>query len=118
MARPFKRSKTLSSKNTAWAEAQKHLAGGVNSPVRSFKSVGGDPVFMKRGLGPCLYDIRGQKYIDYCLSWGAILLGHADPQTVQSIQSQAAKGTSFGTVTEYETALAIEIFHHLFVLRD
>ncbi|PIU40453.1 MAG: glutamate-1-semialdehyde-2,1-aminomutase [Candidatus Omnitrophica bacterium CG07_land_8_20_14_0_80_50_8] len=109
MARPFKRSKTLSSKNTAWAEAQKHLAGGVNSPVLSFKSVGGDPVFMKRGLGPCLYDIRGQKYIDYCLSWGAILLGHADPQTVQSIQSQAAKGTSFGTVTEYETALAIEI---------
>ncbi len=96
-------------KNKAWAEAQKHLAGGVNSPVRSFKSVKGDPIFMEKGSGPYLYDNQGRKYIDFCMSWGAMLLGHADKTTIRSIQTQAAKGTSFGTVTEYETALAIEI---------
>ncbi len=92
-----------------WEEAKKHLAGGVNSPVRAFKAVGGDPIFMRQALGPFLYDNRGNKYIDYCLSWGAILWGHADESTVRAIQRQAAKGTSFGTVTEYETNLAKEI---------
>ena len=95
--------------NKAWTEAQKHLAGGVNSPVRSFKSVGGGPIFIERGHGPYLYDINGQKYVDYCLSWGALLFGHADSRTVTAVQKQAAKGTSFGAVTEYETALAVEI---------
>ncbi len=95
--------------NRAWLEAQKHLAGGVNSPVRAFKAVGGNPVFIQKAKGPFLYDNQGKKYIDYCLSWGAILLGHADPALVQSIQHQAALGTSFGTVTETETALAKEI---------
>jgi len=90
-------------------EAKKHLAGGVNSPVRAFKAVGGEPIFMERAAGPFLYDIQGKKYIDYCLSWGAILLGHAEKSVIRSIQSQAAKGTSFGTATEYETALAKEI---------
>lgn len=95
--------------NRAWREAQKHLSGGVNSPVRSFRSVGGDPIFMKRGRGAYLYDNHKKKYIDYCLSWGAILFGHADPTTISAIHEQAVKGTTFGTVTEYETALAIEI---------
>ncbi len=99
----------MPAKNKAWGEAQKHLAGGVNSPVRSFKSVGGDPIFIERGCGSYLYDDHGKKYVDYCLSWGAILFGHADQDTVQAIQRQAAKGVSFGTVTNYETALAIEI---------
>ena len=93
----------------AWVEAQKHLSGGVNSPVRSFKAVRGEPIFMKSGRGPFLTDNREKKYIDYCLSWGAILLGHAHPAAIQAIQRQATKGTSFGTVTEYETALAQEI---------
>lgn len=85
------------------------MAGGVNSPVRAFKAVGGDPIFIRQALGPFLYDNQGNKYIDYCLSWGAILWGHADESTVRAIQRQAAKGTSFGTVTEYETNLAKEI---------
>ena len=95
--------------NRLWKEAQKNLAGGVNSPVRAFNSVGGDPIFIEQGLGPFLYDAEGRKFIDYCLSWGAILLGHAEEETVEAIQKQAAKGTSFGTVTQNETRLAIEI---------
>ncbi len=92
-----------------WQEAQKHFAGGVNSPVRAFRAVGGDPVFMKRGLGPYLFNHEDKKYVDFCLSWGAILLGHADEKTVHAIRHQASRGTSFGTATEYETALAEEI---------
>lgn len=99
----------MSPRNRAWGEAQKHLAGGVNSPVRSFKSVGGDPIFMERGEGATLYDNQGKRYIDYCLSWGAILFGHANKTTIEAIRKQAVKGTTFGTVTEYETALAVEI---------
>ena len=110
MDRTFKRGPAaMNVKTKAWAKAQKHLAGGVNSPVRSFKSVGGGPIFIERGHGPYLYDNQGKKYVDYCLSWGAILFGHADPLTVGAVQRQAAKGTSFGAVTEYETALAVEI---------
>ncbi len=93
----------------AWKEAQENLASGVNSPVRAFKAVGGEPVFMERGRGPFLYDHRGRRYIDYCLSWGALLFGHAFSGTVKALQAQCAKGTSFGTVTEMETALAKEI---------
>ena len=85
------------------------MAGGVSSPVRAFKSVGGEPVFMARGSGPHLFDNHGKKYVDYCLSWGAVLLGHADRRTVSAVQKQAPKGTGFGTVTEAETALAVEI---------
>lgn len=96
-------------KKNAWAEAQKHLAGGVNSPVRAFKAVGGEPIFMQKGLGPYLFDVNENCYVDYCLSWGAILLGHAAEDTVKAIQAQAVNGTSFGTATEYETALAVEI---------
>ena len=93
----------------AWVEAKKHLVGGVNSPVRAFKAVGGTPVFMAKGRGPFLFDNHGRRYVDYCLSWGAILFGHADPQTVRVVQRRAAKGTGFGTATECETALAREI---------
>ena len=95
--------------NQAWCKAKKHFAGGVNSPVRAFKAVGGDPVFMKQGLGPYLYDSNNKRYIDFCLSWGAILFGHADETTIRAVQNQAGRGTSFGTATEYETSLAILI---------
>src|SRR3989338_7529231 len=95
--------------NKLWLEAKQNLAGGVNSPVRAFKAVGGDPVFMKRGFGPYLYDAKNNRYLDYCLSWGALLFGYADAETTKAIQKQASLGTSFGTVTEYETALAKEI---------
>ena len=81
----------------------------MDSPVRAFKAVGGTPVFMKQGRGACLYDVNDGRFIDFCLSWGALLFGHADGQTVKAIQRQASLGTSFGTATEYETALAQEI---------
>lgn len=93
----------------AWRKARQHLAGGVDSPVRAFKAVEGTPVFMRQGRGPYLYDVNGERSIDFCLSWGAILFGHADGQTVKAIQHQASLGTSFGTATEYETTLAQEI---------
>lgn len=93
----------------AWKQAQENLASGVNSPVRAFKAVGGEPIFMQRGKGPFLYDNHSRRYIDYCMSWGAMLFGHAFPATVKALQEQSAKGTSFGTVTEMETALAKEI---------
>ncbi|HTL71376.1 MAG TPA: glutamate-1-semialdehyde 2,1-aminomutase [Candidatus Eisenbacteria bacterium] len=93
----------------AWAEARRALAGGVDSPVRAFKAVGGTPVFMSRGLGPHLYDDEGKRYLDLCLSWGAIILGHADEGVTAAVQRQAVLGTSFGTATEAETALARRI---------
>ena len=93
----------------AWSAAKNSLAGGVDSPVRAFKAVGGNPVFMAKGKGAHLFDIENKRYVDYCLSWGALLFGHADAATVSAIKRQAALGTSFGTATEMETALAAEI---------
>ncbi len=93
----------------AWKEAQENLASGVNSPVRAFRAVGGDPVIMKKGKGAYLHDIEGRTYVDFCQSWGAMLFGHAFPATVDAVKKQAAQGTSFGAATELETALAKEI---------
>ncbi len=95
--------------NKEWLKAKKYFAGGVNSPVRAFKAVGGDPVLMKKGSGAYLWDTENKKYLDFCLSWGAMLLGHAEPKTIEAIKRQAALGTSFGTATPYETELAAEI---------
>ncbi len=95
--------------NKSWKEAQNRLAGGVNSPVRAFKAVGGHPIFMKSGKGAYLTDAANHKYVDLCLSWGALLLGHADPATIQAVKLQAEMGTSFGTATEMETTLAKQI---------
>ncbi len=95
--------------NPVWKMSQKYLVGGVNSPVRSFRSVGGEPVFMERGRGAYLVDRSGHAYVDFCLSWGAILLGHADPGVFLAVQSAAEKGMSFGTVTEREARLAKKI---------
>lgn len=92
-----------------WKEAKKHMAGGVSSPVRAFKAVGGDPVFVQKGAGAYLFDTENKKYVDYCLSWGALLLGHAEKKTIASVMKQARLGTSFGAATEYETRLAAEI---------
>ena len=81
----------------------------MDSPVRAFKNVGGEPVFVSRALGPFLFDEDGRPYIDFCMSWGAILLGHADAEVVNDISKRAAKGTSFGTTTMLEVRLATEI---------
>ena len=83
--------------------ASKHIPGGVNSPVRAFKGVGGDPVFFTRGEGACLYDADGKRYIDYVGSWGPMIAGHAHPEVIQAVQSMAANGLGFGAPTEIET---------------
>ena len=91
---------------SAFARARRAIAGGVNSPVRAFKSVGGTPVFMKAGAGAHLFDLDDHEYIDYVLSWGPLILGHAHPNVVKAVTAAAAKGTSFGTPTEAESELA------------
>lgn len=86
--------------------AQQVLPGGVNSPVRAFNAVGGDPIFIKEAKGAYLFDEDGNKYIDYINSWGPLLLGHAYEPVVRAIVEKAQKGTSFGTPTEIETTIA------------
>ncbi|MCU9962410.1 Glutamate-1-semialdehyde 2,1-aminomutase [Bacillus licheniformis] len=90
----------------AFEEAQRVMPGGVNSPVRAFKSVNMDPIFMERGKGSKIYDIDGNEYIDYVLSWGPLILGHSNEKVVKEIQKAAEHGTSFGAPTELETELA------------
>jgi len=87
-------------------QAQKHIPGGVNSPVRAFKGVGGDPVFFKAAKGAYLTDADDNQYIDYVASWGPAILGHAHPEVVAAVQKQAEKGLSFGAPTELETEMA------------
>ncbi|MDV7138275.1 glutamate-1-semialdehyde 2,1-aminomutase [Maribacter sp. TH_r10] len=89
-----------------FAEAKKYIPGGVNSPVRAFIAVGGDPVFVKSAKGAYLYDEDGNKLIDYIASWGPLILGHAYEPVIEAVIEKARKGTSFGMPTEVETALA------------
>lgn len=97
---------TFSKSKEAYSKALKLIPGGVNSPVRAFKSVGREPVFIKKGYGPYMEDIDGNKYIDYVLSWGPLILGHSDPDVVKAIYESAESGTSFGAPTEIETELS------------
>ncbi|MDU5144838.1 MAG: glutamate-1-semialdehyde 2,1-aminomutase [Paenibacillus dendritiformis] len=90
----------------AFEEAKQYIPGGVNSPVRAFKSVGLTPVYVERGSGSRIFDIDGNEFIDYVCSWGPLIVGHAHPEVVQAIQETAAKGTSFGAPTELETMMA------------
>ncbi|MBU9721943.1 MULTISPECIES: glutamate-1-semialdehyde 2,1-aminomutase [Bacillaceae] len=90
----------------AFEKAKKVMPGGVNSPVRAFKSVNMDPVYMEKGKGSHIWDIDGNEYIDYVLSWGPLVLGHADDQVVESLKAVTEKGTSFGAPNEMETKLA------------
>ena len=90
-----------------FAEAERHLVGGVNSAVRAFRSVGGTPVFMRRGEGAWIEDVDGRQYVDYVLSYGPLAIGHAHPEVVRAIGETAARGTSFGAPTELETELAV-----------
>jgi glutamate-1-semialdehyde 2,1-aminomutase len=89
-----------------FARARNVIAGGVNSPVRALGSVGLSPIFMKSGAGAMLYDVDGHEYLDYLMSWGALLLGHAHPAVTRAIVNAASRGTSFGTPTESESQLA------------
>jgi glutamate-1-semialdehyde 2,1-aminomutase len=89
-----------------FARAEKLLVGGVNSPVRAFRSVHTDPLIIDHGEAQYLYDADGNRYLDFVCSWGALLLGHANPQVTQAVATQAARGTSFGVTTELEVELA------------
>src|SRR5690625_2312814 len=90
----------------AYQEAVDLMPGGVNSPVRAFKSVGMSPIFMESGQGSKITDVDGNEYIDYVLSWGPLILGHAHEQVVEQLKEVAEKGTSFGAPTITETKLA------------
>ncbi|HET7559209.1 MAG TPA: glutamate-1-semialdehyde 2,1-aminomutase [Limnochordia bacterium] len=90
----------------AFERARRVIPGGVNSPVRAFKAVGGAPRFIQRGAGARVTDLDGNVYLDYVCSWGALIAGHAHPEIVRAVQSAAERGTSFGAPTEAETRLA------------
>ncbi|OGV63395.1 MAG: glutamate-1-semialdehyde-2,1-aminomutase [Lentisphaerae bacterium RIFOXYB12_FULL_65_16] len=92
-----------------WRTACTLIPGGVNSPVRAFKGVGGQPLFVERGYGCCVQDVDGKEYIDYVMSWGPLILGHAYPRVVEAIRQTCEKGTSFGMPTELENRLASRI---------
>ena len=90
----------------AFEEAKQYIPGGVNSPVRAFKSVGLTPIYVERGEGSRVYDIDGNTFIDYVGSWGPLIMGHAHPEVVEALRETAAKGTSFGSPTLLETEMA------------
>src|SRR3972149_1809124 len=92
-----------------FAEAQTLLPGGVDSPVRAFRAVGGQPLFIERGQGAYLYDVDGNRFIDYVLSWGPLISGHAHPKVVEAIHQAALKGTSYGAPSPPEIELARRI---------
>jgi glutamate-1-semialdehyde 2,1-aminomutase len=101
-------------------EAQKYIVGGVNSPVRAFKSVGGEPPFIERGEGAYIYDTEGNKYLDYIQSWGPLIFGHCDEDIQEAIIEAVKKGVSFGAPTKVEVELAkevLELFPHLDLIR-
>jgi glutamate-1-semialdehyde 2,1-aminomutase len=91
---------------TLFDRAQQVIPGGVNSPVRAFRAVGGTPVFFERALGPHLWDVEGKRYIDYVGSWGPMVAGHTHPAVVSAVQAAAARALSFGAPTQQETQLA------------
>ena len=97
----YKRSSQL------FAEAEKVIPGGVNSPVRAFKAVGGTPIFVKSAKGAYLYDEDGNRLIDYINSWGPMIVGHAHPQVVKAVQAAAANSLSFGAPTGLELEMAV-----------
>ena len=89
--------------------AQRHIPGGVNSPVRAFKGVGGDPVFIDHASGAYIYDSEGRRYIDYVGSWGPMILGHAHPEVIEAVIEASRKGLSFGAPTELEVRIADKV---------
>lgn len=96
----------MSRSEQLFQQARQHIPGGVNSPVRAFKAVGGTPRFIERAEGAYVFDVDGKRYIDYVLSWGPMLLGHANPSVITAVTEQIQKGLSFGAPTEIETRLA------------
>ncbi|MBK1647274.1 glutamate-1-semialdehyde 2,1-aminomutase [Rhabdochromatium marinum] len=99
----------MSRSHDLFVAAQHHIPGGVNSPVRAFRSVGGDPVFFESASGAHVQDADGRDYIDYVGSWGPMILGHAHPEVLQTVSERVAKGLSFGAPTELETQMADKV---------
>lgn len=97
---------TMKRSQQLYKEASRYFPGGVNSPVRAFGSVGGTPLFIKKGLGSTITDEDGNKYLDYVMSWGALILGHAAPEVVKAVEGAVKNGSSFGAPTKAETELA------------
>jgi glutamate-1-semialdehyde 2,1-aminomutase len=98
---------TVAQSKMLYEQASALMPGGVNSPVRAFGAVGGTPLFIDRGEGAYLYDVDGNRYIDYVLSWGPLILGHAHPRVVAALQQAVARGTSYGAPNPYEIELAL-----------
>jgi len=92
--------------NALYEKAKEYLPGGVNSPVRAFRSVNGSPIFMEKGVGSHIWDSDGNEYIDFCCSWGPLILGHAEPSVLNKVSGVMANGTSFGAPSKYESQLA------------
>ena len=99
----------MTDSSSLFKQAQQHIPGGVNSPVRAFKGVGGSPIFIDHAKGAYLFDSDGKKYIDYVASWGPMILGHAHPDVVDAVQKSAERGLSFGAPTTIETEMAEKI---------
>ncbi|MCP4842161.1 MAG: aminotransferase class III-fold pyridoxal phosphate-dependent enzyme, partial [Halieaceae bacterium] len=99
----------MRSSEQLFERAMASIPGGVNSPVRAFKAVGGTPVFIERSEGAYIHDCEGKRYIDYVLSWGPMLMGHNHPAVREAVQRQCEKGLSFGAPTELEIELAERI---------
>jgi glutamate-1-semialdehyde 2,1-aminomutase len=99
----------MSRSQELFTEAQKHIPGGVNSPVRAFRGVGGNPVYINRADGAYIYDEDGRGYIDYVGSWGPMILGHAHPEVIEVVQQSATHGLSFGAPTRIETTMAEKV---------
>ncbi|MFD2112295.1 glutamate-1-semialdehyde 2,1-aminomutase [Thiorhodococcus fuscus] len=99
----------MSRSHDLFEAAQRHIPGGVNSPVRAFRGVGGDPVFFESASGPYAFDADGKRYIDYVGSWGPMILGHAHPEVLAAVRERLDKGLSFGAPTELETVIADKV---------
>lgn len=99
----------MSTSRELFQRAQQHIPGGVNSPVRAFKSVGGDPVFIEKAAGSSIFDAEGRRYIDYVGSWGPMILGHAHPEVIAAVNEAVPRGLSFGAPTELEIRIADKV---------
>ncbi len=99
----------MTGSHALFQQALQHIPGGVNSPVRAFKGVGGDPVFVERASGPFLFDPEGRRYIDYVGSWGPMVLGHAHPEVIAAVRDAIGNGLSFGAPTVLETVMADKV---------
>ncbi|MEW5972284.1 MAG: glutamate-1-semialdehyde 2,1-aminomutase [Pseudomonadota bacterium] len=96
----------MSRSHELFIKAQKHIPGGVNSPVRAFRGVGGEPIFFERAQGAALFDVDGKRYIDYVGSWGPMIAGHTHPKVIEAVKNAAERGLSFGAPTAIETRMA------------